>query len=719
MAVNEPSGTGGMIIKQPIIGYDSNDESLIAGDFPEGSTPVFATTNPLTGGITNSAGGFIFGATGVIPATQDYAGCMAAIIAAMQMTTSRTVQFDDVLYDLGNNYLPIISGLRYIGVQPRMAYTNGDWGDRNVRPLGGSRFTTTHDYCFWDGAVDQVAITPTVADQACTVAAGSSAISVPNSALFPVGLRVYTPVDGNGFYQGASYFVLTSGSNQITIGLADKQAVAATQTGELTLGAGKPNDSSSNVEMRNLVGYGVKTFIKCGAKNTMGFYYSTIDGIWATGGATKRVLFDHTNYSQSTFRRIFTYDGDGQCHGCDYPLGVFIPGNSTFDHIFNATNGVGSSALVQRGIRFQCEDGSNLNEVHAFTVQNNNGAVAQQTQTATTTAASTDIAVVDGTKFPVDMPVWFSAIGSNTTLYANNIYFVTYQSGNTIRVSASKRSATVATPDWSGATTINCKGFPSLEFLAVGTGYITSSQIESIDVEGDAGTHIVLQQASHSEVGILQCAADQAKWGVTGRTFSGIIRNVFQKTTSDLDKNCKAQWIGNRTGTTPSAQSYGGFGMWYDANADMVAMSLHYDSAISGGIPVDKPLFWGKKASPFPWVQANFPIGLVQNAQDVTKSFTGSSPVGHIIFNGAAGQTFTLPTITDVATKTSMVGYSFEITNASGNALALSTSSSQTFNNVAAKTSFNIAANTACKVTASKTGGGTLFWSVMLSAPLP
>ena len=110
---------------------------------------------------------------------------------------------------------------------------------------------------------------------------------------------------------------------------------------------------------------------------------------------------------------------------------------------------------------------------------------------------------------------------------------------------------------------------------------------------------------------------------------------------------------------------------------------------------------------------------MIQNTQDTTKSLTGSSPVGHIVFNGAAGQTFTLPAITDAAVKTSMVGYEFWITNASANALAVATSSSQTFNNIAAKTSFNLAANTHCKVIASKSSGGTLFWAVMLSAPIP
>lgn len=676
------------------------------------------TIDPVTGGIENlTAGGWHYGVKGIIPSDTTYASVLAAIKAALVHSSSRTVQFEDKIYDLGSNYLPLVSGVEYLGVEPTIAFTAGDWGDRNIVPVGGSRFTTTHDYVFWDGAVDQVAITPTVAPQASTVVAGSSVIDVPNSSLLPAGSRVYVPADACGFLSGVSYFVLSSGSNQITLGLADKVAIVATESGALSVASGKPNDSTSNAKLKNLIGLGVKTFIKAGAQNTFGFIYSVIDGIWATGGATKATLIEHTNFSQSTFRRIFTYDGDGQYHGCDYPLGVFIPGNSTFDHCFNANNGTGSSSLVQRGIRFQCENGSNLNEVHAHTIQNNNSVVALQTQTATTTAASTDIAVTDGTKYPLDMPVYFSAVGSNTTLYANKIYIVVYQSGNTIRVSDSKSAAAV-TPDWSGATTINARGYPGLEVVAVGNGYITSSEFHGLDIEANATTHILLQQCG-GEFGIVQCSADDGKWGVTARTASGIIRNVFEKTTTDIDKNSRLQWIGSRTGTTPASQSYGGFGMWYDKNADMVAISMHHDSTISGGIPVDKPLFWGKKPSPFPWVQANFPIGLVQNTRDTTVTLTGSSPVGHIIFNGAAGQTFTLPTITDAATKTSMVGYSFEFTNASANALAIATSSSQTFNNIAAKTSFNLAANTHCKVIGSKTSGGTLFWSVMLSAALP
>lgn len=659
-----------------------------------------------------------YGITGFAPQTPDYAGVMAAIRQAHASVICRNVIFEDRIYDLGSNYLPIVGGVGYYGPMPRMTYTGGDWTDRNLRPLSGARFQTTNNYTFWDGATDLASVPTTLADQACTATSGSANIAVPDSSLFTVGERVYTPTGGCGFHLGTAYFVLSAAANVITLGLADKTAISATSSGSLTIARGKPNDATTHAVMENLVGLSCKTFIKAGAKNTFSFAYGRLKNLYAFGGSTKRTLFDITNYAQSEFERIYSFGGDGQYWGCNYPLGVFIPGNSDFRHLFNATNDTGSSALVQRGIRFQCEDGSNLNEVHAYNIQNNNGGVTTQTQTATTTAASADIAVTDGTQYPVDMPVWFSSIGSNTTLTANIIYFVTYQSGNTIRVSASKGAAAV-TPDWSGSTTINTKGYPGLEVVAVGTGYITSSQFDGLDLEGDAGTHLLLQQTSHTEIGIVQCAADQAKWGVTGRTFSGILRNNFQKTTSDLDKNCKAQWLGNRTGTTAASQSYGGYGMWYDANADMVAISMHHDSAISGGIPVDKPLFWGKKPSPFPWAQANFPIGLAQATQDTTKSFTGSAPVGHIVFNGAAGQTFTLPTIVDAATKTSMVGYEFWFTNASSNSLAIATSSSQTLNNVAAKTTTTLAANTHARFIASKTSGGTLFWTVFISAVLP
>lgn len=50
-APNVPSGPGGMTIAQPIIGYDSNDDSLVSAALPPGATVVTAITDPLTGGI--------------------------------------------------------------------------------------------------------------------------------------------------------------------------------------------------------------------------------------------------------------------------------------------------------------------------------------------------------------------------------------------------------------------------------------------------------------------------------------------------------------------------------------------------------------------------------------------------------------------------------------------------------------------------------------------
>lgn len=43
-APNVPSGPGGMIIKQPIIGYDENDDSLVSAELPPGATVVTSIT---------------------------------------------------------------------------------------------------------------------------------------------------------------------------------------------------------------------------------------------------------------------------------------------------------------------------------------------------------------------------------------------------------------------------------------------------------------------------------------------------------------------------------------------------------------------------------------------------------------------------------------------------------------------------------------------------
>ena len=86
---------------------------------------------------------------------------------------------------------------------------------------------------------------------------------------------------------------------------------------------------------------------------------------------------------------------------------------------------------------------------------------------------------------------------------------------------------------------------------------------------------------------------------------------------------------------------------------------------------------------------------------------------GRVVFNGAAGVTFTLPTIVDDGSPgTSTIGMEFEMFNVSANAATVATTSSQLINNVASLTSVSCPAQTKTTFVASKTFSGALIWTV-------
>lgn len=127
----------------------------------------------------------------------------------------------------------------------------------------------------------------------------------------------------------------------------------------------------------------------------------------------------------------------------------------------------------------------------------------------------------------------------------------------------------------------------------------------------------------------------------------------------------------------------------------------------------------GKNTNPTPWIEARMPVCPRVNSRDTTITLGGSSPVGSIVFAGAAGQTFTLPTISDATPASSMVGLIYEIYNSGANALAVATNGTQLFNGAAAKTTTSIPAGQSGKFVAAKTLGGTLFWAAIVYPALP
>lgn len=82
---------------------------------------VTAQTDPITGGITYSAAGSKTLPT-ITPATDDYAGIVAAAIAVAAMGGG-TVKLKPITYNIGGNTIPLISGVIYEGVRPEFTFS--------------------------------------------------------------------------------------------------------------------------------------------------------------------------------------------------------------------------------------------------------------------------------------------------------------------------------------------------------------------------------------------------------------------------------------------------------------------------------------------------------------------------------------------------------------------------------------------------------------------
>jgi hypothetical protein len=104
-------------------------------------TLVTVSADPSTGGIKGfvapAGSGYLLGANGFVPATNDYAGIMAAYNAAVA-NGGGTIQFAPVVYNIGGNTIPLDFNIHYKGSgwQPYFPHQLVD--DSYVTPQGGT-----------------------------------------------------------------------------------------------------------------------------------------------------------------------------------------------------------------------------------------------------------------------------------------------------------------------------------------------------------------------------------------------------------------------------------------------------------------------------------------------------------------------------------------------------------------------------------------------------
>lgn len=150
--------------------------------------------------------------------------------------------------------------------------------------------------------------------------------------------------------------------------------------------------------------------------------------------------------------------------------------------------------LNARGIVNWARGASNLTQISSLHEGCYRTSPSEVVQAATMTNASANITVTDGTKFPLDMPMSFSASVNGFT--TNKVYFVVSQSSNVIQV-ANKMRGTAIAATGNSAVNAKTKGFAFMEFstLDAGCSFI-GPKITEVDLEGGASCRLVMQDVS-------------------------------------------------------------------------------------------------------------------------------------------------------------------------------------------------------------------------------
>lgn len=637
----------------------------------------------------------------VTPATYDYAGIMAARQACIE-AGGGVVRLGSGTYDLGSNYIPLTSGVHFKGNQPKFRFTNGEWTDRDNIIVGGTVITGdgTQIAAFWDGVLDLAVSQVIVAATNATFTAGSANIAVTNSASFPVGSQVYFTSTGYGFYEGHMYFVLSSGSNVITVGMAEKVAAVATGSGTLQISAGFPNAAVVGGGLENICFTNIRTAIKSGSDNCVGSVYGEYKRLFVLGMTGYR-CFDFRNFVHTKFNFMWSRYGNGHYYGANLRSTTTYdlqPGNSEFTDLYNI-----NESQIARGIVFGAYGTDTiLNELHIRMIQNNNKGASTITQATSGMAASSpNITVTDGTLFPVDMPVWNATTGNANGFTTHLIYFVVSQVGNVIQLSATQKGAAINSTG-SSAMNLSTNGFPGIEMVATPGNRIQNSIVLGIDVEGPSTCNIFAQQTLASMT-INQIGGAAAKAAFCGRTYGGIITNADPALTTDLDAaSAGGTMILGQRGASP-ATTGSGYGLYLDAALGTAVLNLNKASMHL------YPSFKGIGGPNGFFTQPGIPIAQVMLTADATKTM-GSGTGGWTTFNGAASQVFTLPTISNASATSTLIGYPISISNASANSLTVNTDGTQLFNNQATKTACTLAAGQWLECIAAKTAGGTFYW---------
>ena len=323
----------------------------------------------------------------------------------------------------------------------------------------------------------------------------------------------------------------------------------------------------TNAGIKNIGFTNCSRAVDAGNTNNPGGWYLEFENLYISGCTDWG--FWVTNFMHTKFRKIWSIgNATGQMFfGNDVPSSILQPGNSVWEDLY--ANTPSTNTNLSRGCVWFVTQGQQ-NEGMLSRIQCNRNGASVVTQAATMSNGSANIAVTDGTKFAINMPVSFSASVNGVT--ANEIYFVLTDAANVLTVSLTIGGAAVS---MTGATAVNIttSGFAAMEIVAASGAALSSHDFNNIDVENGGTCAIVAQNVQTSKIEISQVPSTaQSTQSICGRSLqnSQVFARGFANTSFDGNSGT-TQFYGNRaTGSV----NHNPPGIYYDQTLNYVTMNL-------------------------------------------------------------------------------------------------------------------------------------------------
>ncbi len=442
--------------------------------------------------------------------------------------------------------------------------------------------------------------------------------------------------------------------------------------------------------------------IHIGSNYNPGSFWGRFSNVCAMSCTGWGVWFENCLHNEYYGINTFACAGGGQMYRASATSAILQPGNSIATALLNSTIG---TAYTARGIVIEAANGTGGGLWTVQKLQSNRFGNGTITQAATMANGSPNITITDGTKFAVGMPVTTSASVNGFT--ANRIYFVLSNAANVITLGNTPGGAAINATG-NSAVNVVTTGMAALELTcadATAGNYPYLGDVRFLDLEGGGSAKCVV----FNSTGFIN-------W------FAGLVQDAGSYQ-SFCFRNCNARgrlvlaWACSvdidATATVFAIDAMYGYGansrFGYPAPAGMYWTGSGYGLNLSvyGAGAASTPSLANKQTGTGDFTYLNVPAAQKTTGLDTgTLSLNGGNG-GWQVYNGAGGNTWTLPTAA-----AAYLGWEMGIVNTGAGTLTLACGDANGFNLQSTRTSITVGTKGGVAVKCQKTAGGTHFWSI-------